>query len=537
MEQLAKQLGDLRKKIGDLSTMARLALFGGLAALIVTVIIASMLSSSATYQYAFTNLTTEDSSEASAQLKAAGIAHRVEAGGTALAVPASQVYDARLLLAAAGLPRGGGVGFEIFDKGDLGVSEFTQRINLKRATEGELMRTISRLAAVRSARVHITLPEKGLYRDEDRKATAAVVVNLQPGRALADREIQGMRHLIASAVPGLDSEAVTIVDGRGGVLAGTSSGAAKSAGDTQDLERSLEGRVVDMIEKAVGSGAVVAKVTASMDTSEVESTNDSYDPDSATVRSERKTTEAVGPDALGSAGIAGAAANQPSGGATTTGGGAVGRGSSMREDEVKNYEITKTVTHTTTRGPRLRRLSIAVLVDGKDGQPRGAAELQRLADLAKGAVGFDAARGDKFEISSAPFLISKAEDGSMPLPIWAQPVVRYGAMGAAGLIALLLVMGVVLVARKGGRRQSSRDMAMLQPGRSISDVEALMAPPAVAALGAASGAAAGGELGPDPAIVVRDRARRIAVEDPERAAMLLKAWVQSDADKETAGRA
>src|ERR671939_490158 len=123
---------------------------------------------------------------AAAKLKVAGVPFRLEAGGTALAVPAAKVYDVRLLLAAAGLPRGGGVGFELFDKGDLGVSEFTQKVNLRRATEGELARTISRLASVRSARVHVSLAEKGLFRDDDRKASAAVVVNLQPGRALDD---------------------------------------------------------------------------------------------------------------------------------------------------------------------------------------------------------------------------------------------------------------------------------------------------------------------------------------------------------------
>ena len=128
------------------------------------------------------------------------------------------------MLAAMGLPRGGGVGFEIFDRGDLGVSEFTQRVNLRRAIEGELARTIGRLASVRSARVHITLPEKGLYRDDDHKAVAAVVLNLQPGRTMSDKELQGVRHLVASAVTGLNPDSVTVVDGRGTVLAGDSIG-------------------------------------------------------------------------------------------------------------------------------------------------------------------------------------------------------------------------------------------------------------------------------------------------------------------------
>ena len=162
-----------------------------------------MLGDGGTYEYAFTNLTTEDASEAAAVLKGAGIPFQARPAAARWRCRPSKVHDARLMLAAAGLPRGGGVGFEIFDRGDLGVSEFTQQVNLRRAIEGELARTISRLAPVRSARVHITLPEKGLYRNEDRKAAAAVVLNLQPGRTVEERELAGIRHLVSAAVAGL----------------------------------------------------------------------------------------------------------------------------------------------------------------------------------------------------------------------------------------------------------------------------------------------------------------------------------------------
>src|SRR5512142_1086180 len=188
METLLKQLRELPKLIAGVPAGIRLvALLGAVAAIGLGVW--NAVSSAEQYQYAFTNLTPEDSGEAAAALKTAGVPFRLEAGGQALAVPAAKVYDARLLLAAQGLPRAGGVGFEIFDRGDLGVSEFTQRVNLRRATEGELARTISRLGPVRSARVHVSMPERSLYRDDDRKASAAVMVNLQPGRTLDDREV------------------------------------------------------------------------------------------------------------------------------------------------------------------------------------------------------------------------------------------------------------------------------------------------------------------------------------------------------------
>ena len=260
MEPLFKQLGQLPTALG--------ALPGPVKALLLVVLLgvgagaaALSLNSAEGWQYAFTNLTAEDSAEAAAQLKAAGVPFRLEAGGSALAVPGAKVYDARLLLAASGLPRGGGVGFELFDKGDLGVSEFTQKVNLRRAIEGELARTVSRLGPVRSARVHLTLSEKGLFRDDDRKASAAVVLNLQPGRTLEEREVAGIRHLVASAVPGLSATSVTLVDGKGNVLSAETPWGEANAFQRK-VEHDLETRVMELLEQAVGPGAVVARVTA-----------------------------------------------------------------------------------------------------------------------------------------------------------------------------------------------------------------------------------------------------------------------------------
>ena len=277
------------------------------------------------------------------------------------------MHEARLLLAAAGLPRGGGVGFEIFDRGDLGVSEFTQKVNLRRATEGELARTIGRLAPVRSARVHITLPEKGLYRNEDRKAAAAVVLNLQPGRTVEERELAGIRHLVSAAVAGLSPDSVTVVDGRGTVLAGRSLG-GRQAGlrAARDGVRRWSSGSIDLLEPVVGRGAVVAKVTASIDTREMESTSDAYDPDSAAVRSERKVTEQTTSDAHRQR-RRGRAPRPTSRWRRrpAAGGGGGSRSQTSREDNLKNYEISKTVTRTVTRGPRLQRLSAAVLIVGR----------------------------------------------------------------------------------------------------------------------------------------------------------------------------
>ncbi len=411
MEPLVKQLRELPSRLAALPGAVKLVLLAavlgaaGLGA-------AFTMSGNENWQYAFTNLTAEDSTEAASQLKVAGVPFRLEAGGTALAVPAAKVYDARLLLAGAGLPRGGGVGFELFDRGDLGVSEFTQKVNLRRAIEGELARTISKLGPVRSARVHLTLAEKGLFRDDDRKATAAVVMNLQPGRSLDDREVAGLRHLVASAVPGLAATGVTLVDGKGNVLSSDTPWGEASAYERK-LEHDLEARVVQLLEQAVGAGAVVVRVSAQVDASEVSVSSESVDPDATALRSERQVTQSQSTDASGPAGVAGAAANQPLQPQPALAG-AVNRGSSSMQDQVRNYDVSRTTTTTVQRVPRLKRLSVAVLLDGVDGKPRPEAEVTRLGELARRAVGFDAQRGDELDISSAPFV--RADESAVAPP-------------------------------------------------------------------------------------------------------------------------
>lgn len=508
MEPLLKTLRDAGKKYAELGQATRMLVAGVLSLATVIAVVALIFGTGSTEQYAFTNLGPEDSSDVAAALKAAGISFRAEAGGSAISVSASQVHEARLMLAAQGLPRGGGVGFELFDRGDFGASEFTQRVNLRRATEGELARTIARLQAVRSARVHVTLPEKGLYRDDDRRATAAVVVNLHPGRKMQERELAGVRHLVASAVAGLNPESVTVVDQRGTVLSGDMSATAKLAKQQRDIESGLEQRITDLIEPALGAGSVVAKVTAVLDTTEVETTQDNYDPDSATVRSEHKTTETINADGTTGQGVAGAAANAPIA-AVPGGGSGSSRTQTARDDETKNYEIAKKVTRTISRTPRVVRVSAAVLIDGKDGKPRVEAEVRRWADLAKNAIGFDVQRGDTFEISSA--LFNRPDESKITMPIWDRT--DLWRIGKMILWAILATMGMLLVFRVYRRATSA--LSMIQPGARVGEVQAL--------LGRAEGSIKNAD-----GLVVREQARELSRTDPNRAAHLLRAWVESD---------
>lgn len=515
MEPLFNQLKELPKRFTSLPRAMRilvLAVLGGAVAL--SLAVGALTKGGADYQYAFTNLSQEDGAEAQTVLKASGVPFRVEAGGTAIAVPADKVYDVRLLLASAGLPKTGGAGFELFDRGDLGVSEFTQKVNLRRAIEGELARTIGKLTGVRSARVTVSLGEKGLYRDEDKKPSATVVTVLQPGITLQERELGGIRHLVASAVPGLDPSGVTIIDGRGAVLAGDAQWESSELGYQRKLERDLEQRVVTLLEPVVGAGAVVARVTATMDNAQVQTTAEVVDPDSTALKSERHVNANQNNQTSQPAGVAGAAANVPlqpaaQAPASTT------QGSSNSADDTRNFEVSKTTTTRVNKLPQLQRLSVAIVVDGISGKPRDAAEVERLGALARKAVGFDESRGDQFEISSSAFgkttdVVDFKATGEVP---WWRVYIPH----LLGLIALVMVLGAIfLMRRKPGSQQ-----LLLRPGATVAQLESGSAPSGEVVT--VSAAAAAGQP-----LTTRDRARALAGGDPARTAMLVRAWLNAD---------
>jgi flagellar M-ring protein FliF len=540
MEPLINALKDLPERFGKLPAGTRIALIAGVLLLVVGAGVAVLLGvgSSEGYQYVFTNLAPEDASEASALLKTAKIPFRSEANGAALAVPASQVHEARMLLATAGLPRGGGVGFELFDRGDIGVSEFTQKVNLRRALEGELARTVGRLSEVRNARVHLSFSERGLYRDEDRKASAAVVVNLQPGRTLDERQVSGIRHLVSSAVPGLSTESVSVVDGKGNVLSDTSPFGEGPGRYQSKMERELERRIVTLLEPALGAGAVVARVNVGLDTSEVRTAAEVYDPDQVAVRNERKVTTNSNQTQPSNSGVAGAAANQPMQ-EDEAGGEGAGTTNNMNaaSDESRNFEISRTTTTTVIQQPRVSKLSVALLIDGVDGKPRSDEELARYAELAKRAVGFDDERGDQLDVRSAVFTPS-ASDGTVAEAPGKTAWATWVAVGVGSLLVLLLAVGGFLALR---RRQvvepvleaglaganAALPTGPFTPGMKLSELEASFG---AAPGGLTSGAqvAMANTMLPEPAVALREKAQLLAGADPNKVAMLIRAWMTND---------
>jgi flagellar M-ring protein FliF len=373
----------------------------------------------ADYRLLFRGLDEAEAVKVVEGLDAENIPYRIEEGGTAIFVPGSLVYEARIRVAGRGLPFGGSPGFEIFDRGGFGVTDFVQKVNFQRAVQGELGRSIEQLEAVERARVQIAVPERTAFaRKGSRKAGASVVVRLRPSVDLSAEQVRGIVHLVASSVQYLDAADVAVVDSAGRLLApladleagprAPAGALARQAGLEADLAR----RVEAILEPTVGMGRVVATVRADLDWTQAESTEERFDPDSQVARSEQRTTDSS-EDASGASGIPGIRSNAPDG-VAPGGGGTQQRASST--SETVNYEISKVVTRRVDPVGTLRRLDVAVLVDGKPVPGAGgeaAAEpiytpwaeedLERFESLAMRAVGFSADRGDQITVTSAPF--------------------------------------------------------------------------------------------------------------------------------------
>ncbi|MBJ6724743.1 flagellar basal-body MS-ring/collar protein FliF [Geomesophilobacter sediminis] len=375
-----------------------------------------MVANKTDYRPLFTNLSTEDAGEIVKKLKDQKVPYQISNDGKAVLVPSDKVYDLRLSLASDGLPQGGGVGFEIFDRKNFGMTEFVQKLNYQRALQGELGRTIAQLGGVESARVHLALPEKTLFKEAEKPATASVVIKMRSNGLLRDSEVQGIVHLVASSIEGMDPENVTVLDSRGKVLSKNSpnDAASKISGVRQEtqhnFERGQEEKLQTLLDKVVGSGKSVARVSASFDYKQVEKFEERYDPDSAAVRSEQRSEE-KGATSSTQSGVPGVQSNinrvTPPG--ATSGGGS-------KSDETLNYEVSRSTARIIEPVGALAKVSVAILVDGKyeppvggkpgaplKYQPRSPDEMQKIEALVKSAVGFNAERGDQVTVANIPF--------------------------------------------------------------------------------------------------------------------------------------
>ena len=402
----------------------------------------------------------DDSSEIVTRLETMSVPYELRANGTQIFVPDDQSLRLRMTLAQEGLPSGGTVGYEIFDRGDaLGVTSFVQEVNLVRALEGELSRTITTLDKVTAARVHVVLPKRELFQRDTREPSASVVLSMQGQSRLDPGQITSIQHLIAAAVPELKPSRISIVDDRGTLLARGVEDAGAVAGATRmdefriAFERRLKASIEGMLERSVGMDAVWAEVSADLNHETVTVSEEVFDPDGQVVRSSQSIEEnAASRDAFGDQPVS-VAQQLPEADAQGAGGN-LAESNSSRVEEVVNFEITKTMTSRVTEAGALERLSVAVLVDGlyagPEGaqvyEPRSADELEQIASLVRSAVGFDASRGDQVDVVNMRFNRIQppvVEQVDAFLGLGKDDYFRVAELLIFGIVALLVVMLVL----------------------------------------------------------------------------------------------
>lgn len=419
----------------------------------------ALSASQGDYQTLYSGLSAEQSSQITQALKASQIPYELDSDST-IKVPSEMVHEARVQLAGQGLPNAvGGAGFELFDKNEFGMTAFTQKVNYQRAMEAELGRTISHLDVIRQARVHLVIPERSLFKDDQRSPTASVILGLDPGRELDQASIRAIRHLVASGVEGLDARDITLVNESGDLLAAPRqqgvAGMLGGGGDgehirvAQNMERQLEERVLALLTPLVGPNGARVEASVELDHRVVSETSESFDPEKSAVRREQRSEELSQVGQAEAGGLVGAAAQLDGQQGRAN---AAGNNQSSRSNEATEYEIDKTVRQVTDTTPRLARLSVAVLLDesvlappAKEGEPPIAApDLEKLSALVAGAVGLNESRGDRLELSMQRFQPIEAHSLE-PIPFYQEPAfvqssIRHGLMA---LVALLLIFFVL----------------------------------------------------------------------------------------------
>jgi flagellar M-ring protein FliF len=397
----------------------------------------------------YTQLSAEDAGEIVGRLREQKIPYKLSHDGSTIQIPREKVYETRLDLAGQGLPRGGGVGFEIFDNTKLGMTEFVQNINYQRALQGELSRTIDQLDEVESSRVHIVIPPRSVFIDEEEPATASVILKIRSGQWLSNEQVRGIVHLISASVPRLTPQNVTVVDQNGKMLAGAEDDAAGSKISSDQLEfqkrkeRLLEQSVVSMLEQVLGRDKAIVRVSCDLDFVQQESTEELYLPDNQVVRSEQSSSEASSKPNGAAMGVPGMASNISKDASVSSQTDAAS--AFKKQDNTRNYEIGKKTSRKVLPVGKLVRLSVAVIVDGKyetvmKGKgnkqhaettyvPRSPEEIATLENIVKRAVNFDEARGDKVEVANIPFNTDKL-DGAPEVKgvsLWMDNIRAYGS--------------------------------------------------------------------------------------------------------------
>ncbi|MEI6145919.1 MAG: flagellar basal-body MS-ring/collar protein FliF [Methylococcales bacterium] len=514
---------------------SNLALGAGIALVASIMIAVWMWGQKPDYRILLSNFTDKDGGSIIAALQQMNVPYQYSEGGTAILVPAERVHDARLKLAAQGLPKAGNAGFELMENQKLGVSQFLEQANFQHALEGELARSINSISVVASSRVHLAIPKPTVFVREIQKPTASVLLNLHPGRVLEPQQVRAIVHLVSSSVPDLPAQNVTVVDENGNLLSDQADNGHNNKLDPnqlkyiQEIQEGIVRRIESILTPMVGAENVRAEASAEIDFSHTEQAAEKYTPnnkpENTAKRSEHlnesKSTEGGG-DSSKPGGVPGASSNQP--GQQKSGSDSSGASSSQKDDTI-NYELDKTVRYVQEPMGNIKRLTVAVLVNNKteigtDGKPTTRAltdaEKEQITGLVKDAMGFNKDRGDSLNVANAVFTIP-AKEIIPEEPFW-KPYANIETAKSAGeylltLIAILYLFFKFLrpMLRKVINPNGEKSVEEQPPQPKIAEPIPDEPPPPPPK-----------RKGEDASI---DDAKELAIENPRLVAHVVKNWV------------
>lgn len=541
------ELGGGVAAIGENPWLRQLAVMVGIAASVALGVAVVLWSQAPNYAPLYGNLAEKDASQVMEALQQAGVDFRVDQASGLLMVPAGKLKEVRMQLAGQGLPNSVGMGFELLQQDTgFGTSQMVEKARYQQAMQGELARTIATIGAVHSARVHLALPKQSVFVRKRQPPTASVALRLHSGRVLEDAQVEAIVHLVASSVPELETGRVTVVDHKGRLLSGHVDNrelklSATQFEHTRRIEDHFRERIETLLAPIVGQDKVRAQVTADIDFSLTEQTQERYNPDQPALRSEQVNEEQM--RGGGAGGVPGALTNQPPAGGSApetaaAQGGADGRDGPVNSSRqaTRNYELDRVISHTRMAPLALRRLSVAVVVDdvtiaGADGEPivreRTPEEVERLTALVREAIGFDARRGDSVRVINSAFLGPEPVTALPEVPLWERGWFLDLVKQVGGLLLVLILIVVVL--RPTMRRLTATpaaESAQLEGPESGDRADA--------------GAPGDGLLLSSDGEPVRlpgggryenvmDAARQLVEEDPKRVAQLVKTWMSEEA--------
>ena len=547
-EQATMQLPQSNMMMRQLGVMLALAISVALGVAVV------LWSQTPNYSLLYSNLGDRELSAVVSGLQQSGVEYKLEAGSGAILVPTSEVDELRLKLAGLGLPRGGGQGFELLEKDTgFGGSQAIEKARIQRALEGEIARSIVTIQSVRTARVLLAIPKQSVFLRHRKKPSASVVVDMHQGRELKKPEVAAILHLVSSAVPQLDVTQVTIVDQKGSLLSSKTSNDVMSMTSNQfefkqGVEEHLINRVENILLPIVGTGAIRASVSAEVDFTVTEQTQEQYNPDLPALRSEQVTEEQS--TLAGAQGIPGALSNQPpvageapevAAGVTT---GERSDARNVNKRSIKNYELDKKISHTKLSSGRVKRVTVAVVIDNKQGaitaegaagasEPYTDEDMAKFTSIVKEAIGFNELRGDSVTITNLAFRQPEVLAALPEIPLWEQAwVLDVAKQVVGGVFALILIFFVL---RPTIKSLLEKPKAV---GSSVGGEGAVMAPSGSMVTNAGGGQAASGAplaLESDEELMMLEApksyeqrlemAQKIAGEDPKRVAQVMKTWI------------